>query len=86
MTPVVLLLREIRQAKGLSQRELAKRAGLRRATIAKAETGKTKGIDYDTLSRLADVLDIAPGDLFGRTVAPKSATGRVRRARKTKAP
>jgi transcriptional regulator with XRE-family HTH domain len=47
--------------KGWTQEELALRAGIRRATLSRLERGLTKGIDFATLERLADALDM-PAD------------------------
>lgn len=56
-------VRQIRQAKGLSQAELAKRAGLSREYINKIEAGK-----YDpplsTINALAEALGVTPGKLM----------------------
>jgi transcriptional regulator with XRE-family HTH domain len=57
-------LSEIRKAKGLSQRALAERAGLRAATISDLENGKSVGIAFDTLERLASALEVLPDALF----------------------
>ena len=50
-----------------NQAELAKKAGLRRATISDIENGKTNGIDFDTLEKLADALEVETTDLIVRT-------------------
>ncbi len=58
MTPIRLRVREIREAQGLSQAALAEKAGIRPATLSAIETGQTKGIDFDTLERLARALKV----------------------------
>ena len=58
MTPIRLRVREIREAQGLSQAALAKKASIRPATLSAIETGQTKGIDFDTLERLARALSV----------------------------
>ncbi len=58
MTPIRLRVREIREAQGLSQAALAEKAGIRPATLSAIETGQTKGIDFDTLERLARALSV----------------------------
>jgi transcriptional regulator with XRE-family HTH domain len=62
--PIVLRVREIREAKGWSQAELADRAGIRRATLSAIESGQTKGVDFATLERLAKALEVDPGYLI----------------------
>ena len=48
----------MRQARGLTPLELSEQSGLRRATISDIENGKTTGIDFDVLERLADALGV----------------------------
>ncbi len=56
-------LKQLRQDRGLSQEELAKKAGLHRTTAGKIERAKT-GVSLDTIERLADVLRIDEKELF----------------------
>lgn len=58
MTPIRLRLKELREARGWTQTELADRAGVPQGTISKIESGKTGGIDFDNLEKLADALDV----------------------------
>jgi putative transcriptional regulator len=64
MTPIRLRVRELRDAKGWSQVELAERAGVRRATVSAIENDQTTGIDFDTLEKLAKALEVDPGYLI----------------------
>lgn len=52
-----------RKHRGLSQEDLAERAGVTQGLISQLETGKT---DYtgETLEKLAKALDCEPGDLL----------------------
>ena len=65
MTPVVLKLREWREKRGLSQTDLAERAGTHQATVSGLETGQTQRIEFDLLQRLSDALRCKPKDLIG---------------------
>jgi transcriptional regulator with XRE-family HTH domain len=59
MTPIHLgRVRELRDAKGWSQAQLAERASVRIATISDIENAKTRRIDLDTLEKLANALDV----------------------------
>ena len=49
-------LRELRKAKGLSQKELAERVGIDFTYLSKIETGGAAPPAEDTILRLADVL------------------------------
>jgi transcriptional regulator with XRE-family HTH domain len=64
MTPIVLRVRELREAKGWSQRELARRAEVQQPTLSAIENGRTKGIDFETLEKLARVFEVDPGYLI----------------------
>jgi transcriptional regulator with XRE-family HTH domain len=59
------LVRERRQVHGLSQRELALRAGTRQATVSRIETGR----EEPTVERLAQLL-LAMGERLDLRVAP----------------
>lgn len=56
-------LRQLRTARGVSQDELAKLAGLHRTYIGGVERGE-RNISLDAIWKLADALETAPGDLF----------------------
>jgi len=58
MNPIRLRVRELREAKGLSQRQLAAVAGITQATISNIETGRVKGVDFTTLEKLAKALGV----------------------------
>lgn len=63
MTAIRLRVRELREARGWSQGELAERAGVRRATVSDIELEKTTGVDFDVLERLASALGVDAGFL-----------------------
>jgi Predicted transcriptional regulator len=65
--PIYFRFRELRHALGLTQAELARRAGVRRATVSRLENARVSAIDLDVLERLANVLGIEPGFLLSRT-------------------
>lgn len=66
MTPIRLRLREMREAKGLTQQALADKAKVRQATVSNLELGKKKRIDLGILERLARALGVEPGELLER--------------------
>lgn len=67
LSPVYLRVRELREAKGLSQVELAAKAKVRQATVSAIENEQTRRVDLDVLERLALALDVDPGFLVVRT-------------------
>ncbi len=70
-------IRELRLARGYSQKELAERANTTQPTIDRLEKGD-RGLDTDWMDALAKALDVTPADLLAArdegaiTYAPKS--------------
>ncbi len=64
MTPLSLRIREVRQVKGWTQAELARRAGIRRATVNRIENARVKAIDLEVLEKLAKALGCDAGYLI----------------------
>lgn len=62
-----MTLAEARRRSGLTQDQLAAKAGIDQTTISSLETGRKSSPKFDTVVRLAKALDIEPGQLrFGR--------------------
>lgn len=57
-------LRRLRIERGLTQAQLAERAGLNRNTVLRLESTPGKGADVDTLQKLADALSISIRELL----------------------
>ena len=53
------MLRELRIKRGISQNELARRAGVKQSVISYIENGRTKHPRIDTLTALAEVLGVS---------------------------
>jgi putative transcriptional regulator len=62
--PVKIKLKELRNAKEISQNELARILEMSLANIQKIEYNKAKSIPLDTLERLCNALDCQVGDLL----------------------
>jgi transcriptional regulator with XRE-family HTH domain len=75
VTPLRIRLKEVRESRDLTQVELATRSGVGRPTISNIETGKTSGIDFDVLERLANALGVNAAVLIEHTSAPKGKRG-----------
>jgi transcriptional regulator with XRE-family HTH domain len=59
-------LRELRQRKLLSQRELAERAGVSKDTIWRLEGGVSTNAHPSTIRKLAKALEVEPKELTRR--------------------
>ncbi|MCI0700586.1 MAG: helix-turn-helix domain-containing protein [Planctomycetia bacterium] len=66
-------LRQLREAKGWSQEELATRATLHRTHISLIESAQ-RSVQLDTVEKLASALGIPPSDLFLSGGAPAPTT------------
>ncbi len=64
MNPIYVRLRELRDARGWTQAELAKRAEVTRATVSRIEGGKVRSLDLDVFEKLATALDVHPAVLI----------------------
>jgi transcriptional regulator with XRE-family HTH domain len=64
-------IRAARRARGLTQEELARRAGMSLNGVASLEQGERKDPHFSTLSHIADALDTSIGELVGEEQAPK---------------
>ncbi len=65
MTPVEIRLREVRKSMGLTQAQLAKKAGMAQGEISRIESSATM-ISLDVLDRLCRALKCEPGDILVR--------------------
>ncbi|HOZ33470.1 MAG TPA: helix-turn-helix transcriptional regulator [Tabrizicola sp.] len=48
----------------MRSRELAERIGITEQNLSLLKSGKVKGIRFDTLAAICDVLDCQPGDIL----------------------
>lgn len=64
-----LRVQELREARGWTQAELARRAAVRPATLNRIELGRTAAIAFDVLDRLAGALEVDPGYLIVRSTS-----------------
>lgn len=59
-----LKVKQIREAKGLTQTELAKRSGISRQTISAIENGKTEELKIGTVKAIAAALETTIDEIF----------------------
>jgi transcriptional regulator with XRE-family HTH domain len=60
---VLTKLRQTRERRGLSQRDLSERSGVTQPTISNLEKGRPAR--FVTMRKLAEALDVEPGELVG---------------------
>jgi transcriptional regulator with XRE-family HTH domain len=60
-----LVLKRLREAKGLSQLELAKRAGVAQGYVSELEAGQKKNPGIETLRKIAKALGVPVTELLG---------------------
>lgn len=57
-------LKEMREANGMSQAELAEKTGLSRTTISKIENNEEVNINTLTIVKICEVFDVQPSEIF----------------------
>lgn len=61
---IVLTLDVMLARRKIRSKELAKRIGLSEQNMSLIRTGKVRGVRFETLAKICDVLDCQPGDLL----------------------
>ncbi len=64
VTPIEIQIKELRDLKGWSQAELARRSGVGQSTVSRIEAGETSGISLGIVEKLASALGCDPGYLI----------------------
>ena len=64
MTRIEFRIRELRQAKGITQVERAERAEIDQGAISRIESGQARSVSLDALARLCDALDCDLSELL----------------------
>ena len=57
-------IKDVRDQKGMSQTELARKSGISRVTIWALETGKQQDTTTSTLTSIADALGVSIDEIF----------------------
>lgn len=61
---MITKLKEVRQKRGITQEELAKKSGVLKTTILDLEDGKIKNVSASTIVNLSKVLNCRVSDIF----------------------
>lgn len=62
--PIVVRLDLMLARRKMRSRELAERVGITEQNISLLKSGKVRGVRFETLARICEVLDCQPGDLL----------------------
>lgn len=60
----MLRIKELREKRGMSQEELAKKSGVSRTTISKLESGAETVAKTTTLGKIAEALSVSVDKIF----------------------
>jgi putative transcriptional regulator len=61
---IVVTLDVMLARRKMRSRELAERIGITEANVSLLKSGRVKGVRFDTLERICEVLDCQPGDIL----------------------
>lgn len=62
--PIIVNLDVMLARRKMRSRELAERVGITEQNISLLKSGKVRGVRFDTLERICEVLQCQPGDLL----------------------
>ena len=62
--PIVVHLDVMLARRKMRSKELAERVGITEQNISLLKSGKVRGVRFDTLGKICEVLDCQPGDLL----------------------
>ena len=69
--PIVVTLDVMLARRKMRSRELAERVGITEANLSLLKSGKVRGVRFDTLARICEVLQCQPGDLLAWEPGPE---------------
>lgn len=61
---IVVTLDVMLARRKMRSKELAERVGVTEANISLLKSGKVKGVRFETLEKICEILDCQPGDLL----------------------
>ncbi|PQA56970.1 helix-turn-helix domain-containing protein [Siphonobacter curvatus] len=68
--PIIVNVDVMLARRKMQSKELAERLGITPANLSILKTGKAKGIRFDTLEALCQILDCQPGDILEYVAEP----------------
>lgn len=70
--PIVIELDVMLARRKMRSKELAERIGITEQNVSLLKSGKVKGVRFDTLERICEVLECQPGDILIYHPSPDS--------------
>ena len=62
--PIIVNLDVMLARRKMRSRELAERIGIAEQNVSLLKSGKVKGMPFDTLEKICEILDCQPGDIL----------------------
>jgi putative transcriptional regulator len=62
--PIIIELDVMLARRKMRSKELAERIGITEQNVSLLKSGKVKGVRFETLEKICDVLDCQPGDIL----------------------
>jgi putative transcriptional regulator len=62
--PIIVNLDVMLAKRKMRSRELAERIGIAEQNVSLLKSGKVKGVRFDTLERICEILQCQPGDIL----------------------
>jgi putative transcriptional regulator len=62
--PIIVNLDVMLARRKMRSRELAERVGITEQNISLLKSGKVKGVRFETLEKICEILDCQPGDIL----------------------
>jgi putative transcriptional regulator len=62
--PIIVNLDVMLARRKMRSKELAERIGITEQNVSLLKSGKVKGVRFDTLERICEVLECQPGDIL----------------------
>lgn len=69
--PIIVTLDVMLARRKMRSRELAERVGITEANLSLLKSGKVRGVRFDTLARICEVLQCQPSDLLAWEPGPE---------------
>jgi len=62
--PIIINLDVMLAKRKMRSRDLAQRIGIAEQNVSLLKSGKIKGVRFDTLEKICEILDCQPGDIL----------------------